>query len=132
MERIARIRQLADVSIRRACGFGLIAIVTLMFGLSGEPRLSMRAGAIGASLVALILLAKAAGARRKPYKDTEVWLMLPDGHGLPEASAQRVIGGILRDRYMWHATLAAVVALILWFAVFGWAFLDWLFRDEPG
>ncbi|MGE0734750.1 MAG: hypothetical protein AB7P50_08360 [Alphaproteobacteria bacterium] len=131
MERIARIRQLADVSIRRACGFGLIAIVTVMFGVSSDPRLSIRAGAIGASLITLVLLAKAVRARRKPYKDTEVWLMLPDGHGLPETSAQRVIGGILRERYLWHATLAAVVALVLWLVGFGWYLVDWLLREDP-
>lgn len=131
MERIARIRELADVSIRRACGFGLIAIVTGMFGVSSEPKLSLRIGAAGVSIAALVLIAKALGARRKHFKDTEVWLMLPDQHRLPDALAQRVIGAVLRERYMWHATLAAVVALIMWLCGFGWALIDWLFFDDP-
>ncbi|MGQ0677129.1 MAG: hypothetical protein ACT4N4_13725 [Rhodospirillales bacterium] len=111
-----RIRYLADVSIRRGCGFGLIAIATATVGMSSDALLALKLAAICASAMVAILLVKAIQAPIRSYKRTEVWIMLEKRHDLPEARAQQVFGSILKERYMWHATITATAAGILWLA----------------
>jgi len=111
---IDRIRHFADLSIRRGCGFGLIAIATAMTGMGHEIALAAYGGAIMAALMGAILLLKGLRAPSRAYKTTELWLLLDRRHGLPEARAQEVIGGVLRERYLWHAWIAGGVALFLW------------------
>jgi hypothetical protein len=111
---IDRIRQFADFSIRRACGFGLLAIGTAAMGLVSDMFLVAKLAAICASAMAAILLFKAMQAPNRSYKRTEVWMLLEKRHALPEAHAQQVFAGILRERYLWHATVTATGAGILW------------------
>lgn len=111
-----RIRELADISIRRGCGFGLIAIGTASVGASFDAFVAVKLAAICASAMVAILFIKAMQAPTRPYRHTEVWIMLERRHGLPEQRAQQVFGNILRERYMWHATVTATGAGILWFA----------------
>lgn len=111
-----RIRYLADLSIRRACGFGLIAIATAAVGMSSDAVLALKLSAISASAMVAILVVKALQAPSRNYKRTEVWIMLEKRHDLPEARAQQVFGNILRERYMWHATVTATAAGVLWLA----------------
>ncbi len=113
-----RIREYADISIRRACGFGFLAIATAMVGTCSEILLSAKIGATSLTLMSMILVLKAVQAPSRSYKRTEVWTMLDRRHDLPEMRAQQVFGDILRERYMWHATLAASMALLLWCATF--------------
>ena len=40
--------------------------------------------------------------------------MLEKRHDLPEGYAQRFFGNTLRNRYMWHGTLTAGAAFIMW------------------
>jgi hypothetical protein len=105
------IREACDISIRRACGFGALAIGTAMLGLSYYPLLAVRFGAILTSIMIAVLLIKALRAPWRPYRRTEAWLILGKRHGLPESRAQQVFGSTLRERYLWHATVAAAVAL---------------------
>lgn len=114
LERIDRIRRCADLSIRRACGFGLLAIATTMVGASAQAVLAFKIGAVSATLMAVILILKALEAPRRSYKRTEVWYMLDRRHGLPESRAQHVFSSVLRERYLWHATAAGMLALALW------------------
>ncbi len=109
-----RIRHLADLSIRRACGFGLLAIVTAMVGMASNMALAVKLGAICATLMGVILIIKGMRAPTLDYRRTEVWIMLDRRHDLPEGRAQQVFGNILRDRYMWHATLTAGAAVVMW------------------
>lgn len=111
---VERISTLADVSIRRGCGFGLIAVATAMVGVGHDIALAAYGGSIMVALMGAILLLKGYRAPKRRYKTTELWLLLERDHGLPEARAQEVIGGILRERYYWHARRAAVVAGVLW------------------
>lgn len=113
-----RIKYLADLSIRRGCGFGLIAIGTAAVGMSSDALLALKLAAICASAMVAILLFKAMQAPTRNYKHTEVWIMLEKRHDLPEARAQQVFGNILKERYMWHATVTATAAGVLWFATF--------------
>jgi hypothetical protein len=109
-----QIRHYADISIRRACGFGFLAIATAMVGTSSEILLSAKIGATSLTLMSMILVLKAMQAPSRSYKRTEVWIMLNHRHSLPEPRAQEVFGNILRERYMWHATVAALLAAALW------------------
>ena len=109
-----RIKEQADVSIRRGCGFGLITIATAAVGVSSDAFLAMKMAAICATSMVAILYFKAMQATSRNYKRTEVWIMLEKKHNLPEARAQQVFGTILRERYMWHATVTATAAGLLW------------------
>ena len=113
-----RIRQLADISIRRGCGFGLIAIATAAVGVSSDAYLAMRLAAICATSMAAILAVKAMQAPSRNYRRTEVYIMLEGKPSLPDGRAQRVFGEILRERYIWHATVTAAGAVVLWLVVF--------------
>lgn len=113
-----RIREYADISIRRACGFGFLAIATAMVGTCSNILLSAEIGARSLTLMTAILVLKAVRAPSRSYKRTEVWTMLNRRHDLPEDRAQQVFGNILRERYMWHATVAASIAALLWCLTF--------------
>lgn len=111
-----RIFYYADLSVRRACGFAALAIFTTMVGVSTIPMLAAKLGAAMAASVALVLLAKAINAPRKPYRNTELWILLDRRHDLPEAHAQRVLMGALRDAYLRYGRLAGWTAAVLWAA----------------
>jgi multidrug efflux pump subunit AcrB len=109
-----RISGACDISIRRACGFAVLAIFTTMVGMSYHPLVAIRVGAAAISLMTAILLVKGWRAPIRPYKQTEAWLILGKRHDLIEDRAQHTIGMILRERYYWHATASAAVALPMW------------------
>jgi hypothetical protein len=117
MERIDRIRQFAELSVRRACGFAALAIVTLMIGLSANPVIALKAGAVSSTLVGVVLFIKSLRSQQTDYRRTELWILLDRRHDLPEAHAARVITGVLRDVYLRHAELAAWVAFLFWVMV---------------
>lgn len=109
-----QIRRCAELSVGRACAFALLAISTFTFGLSGEPLLALRAGAIGLSLQAVVLWYLAQSADRVPYRRRELWLMLGRRHDLPEERAHGVISNIVRDVYLAYARRFGVPALACW------------------
>ncbi len=113
-----RIRQAADISIRRGCGFGLIAIATAAVGVSSDAFLAMKLASICVSSMAAILAVKAMQAPSRNYRRTEVFIMLEGKHGLPEPRAQQVFGSILQERYAWYATVTAGAATVLWTCTF--------------
>jgi hypothetical protein len=43
---VQELEALALLSVRRACGFGALAIATLMFGLIGTPAVAFGTGAV--------------------------------------------------------------------------------------
>ncbi|MGD9881678.1 MAG: hypothetical protein AB7F22_13315 [Reyranella sp.] len=107
------IRRCADLSVRRGCGFALIAVVTAMVGFSSEPWIAVRSGAVFVLIAAVVLFWKGWHARKRNYRHTEVWLMIEDAPALPRERLQGMIGGALADAYFDHARLAAYVALAL-------------------
>jgi hypothetical protein len=113
-----RITHYADLSIRRGCGFGFLAIATAMVGCSSEIVLAVKLGALGVTLMGVILVLKAMRAPSRRYRDTEVWYMMDQRHDLPESRAQQVFGSVLKERYLWHATLAGFTAAFLWLLTF--------------
>lgn len=105
------IKRYAELSVRRGCGFGLMAVVTAMVGFSAEPRIAVRVGAISVVIAAVILFWRGWRARARNYRHTEVWLMIEDVPALPRERLQTMIGGALADAYFAHARLAAYLAL---------------------
>lgn len=115
-----RIDHLARLSVARGCGFALIALVTMVVGLSGEMAVALSVGGVMSLMACFILLLKAANAPRDDYKSTELWLMLAP-HDRPQAGvAQRVIAVARRAALIEFALLAAclsagqLVASLLW------------------
>lgn len=114
MFEVETLRRYADLVIRRACGFGALAIVTMMVGFAGEPGLSMRCGAVLFGLMAAILVIKAGTAPRSNYRRTEIWLFLKhEPPALPPDRLQQLIGGVMADRCLWHAKVAAGIGAAL-------------------
>jgi hypothetical protein len=105
------IRRHAELSVRRGCGFALMAIVTAMVGFSSVPWIAVRAGAVFMMIAALVLFWKGWTARTRNYRHTEVWLMIEDAPALPRERLQTMIGGALADAYFAHARQAAYIAL---------------------
>lgn len=121
MHRIDRIRQFAELSVRRACGFAALAIGTLMVGLSADPMLALRGGAVSSTLLGTVLLFKALRARQTDYRRTELWILLDRRHDLPEAQAPQVISGVLSEVFMRYAEVSAWIAFLFWVLVLtGW------------
>ena len=111
-----KIRQAAFLSVQRACLFGALAIFCMMVGLSFEPRLAFKAGGAATMLMAAILAYKAHEARTKPYRKTEMWLMLPKESRPPESYAQRVSAAVLRETYLTFALWTSAIAIVMWTA----------------
>lgn len=107
------IRRCAELSVRRGCGFALMAIVTAMVGFSGEPWIAVRSGAVFVLIAAVILFWRGWRARVRNYRHTEVWLMMEDSPALPRERLQAMIGGALAEVYFSHARLAAYMALAM-------------------
>jgi hypothetical protein len=114
-----RIRELALVSIGRACLFGLLGIATFMFALLAWPGLAMRSGAVMFLVTSAILMLKAAQAPTRNYRRTEVWLLLGKQHDLPETRAQAIFGEVLRSTYVQFARITATASVSLWIADVG-------------
>lgn len=107
------IRRYADLSVRRGCGFALLAIVTAMVGFSSAPWIAVRVGAVFVLIAAAVLFLRGYAARHRNYRTTEVWLMIEDAPALPRDRLQGMIGGALAEAYFAHARIAAYVALVL-------------------
>ena len=106
------IERAAFVSIARACGFAWLGIFCIAFSLSFEPPLAAFSGGVLCLIVSLILIFYAVRARRRPYKKTELWLILPKEHRPEPAVAQQIIGGVLRDTYFRFARQAVMFSVI--------------------
>ena len=107
------IKRCAELSVRRGCGFALMAIVTAMVGFSSEPWIAIRSGAVFVLIAAAVLFWKGWTARTRNYRHTEVWLMIEDAPALPRERLQTMIGGALADVYFHHARVAAYMAIAM-------------------
>jgi hypothetical protein len=109
------IERAADHSVGRGVGFAALAVAVTMVGLIPYPALALQTGATLATLIWAVLRLKALRAPGRPYRRTEVWLMLEPRPRLAEPVLQRLIGGALQaalDRYA-KATLLAATAMLL-------------------
>jgi hypothetical protein len=107
-------REVAYVTVLRACGFGSLAIFCVMIGLSFEPRAAFQAGGFLTTLMAGILIFKAREALSKHYRRTEMWLYLPKEVRPPEAYAQWATSTVLRETYLTFAKWTSAIAITMW------------------
>ena len=106
-------RKAAFQSVARGCGFGVLAIVCVMMGMS-NPRAMFQAGGILTLMMTFILILKARYALTQNYKRTEMWLMLPKDFRPPERYAQWAASTVLRDAYFTFAQYTAIVSIAMW------------------
>jgi hypothetical protein len=90
-----------------------------MFGLSFEPALAARTGGILCAIVTAILILYGNLARNRPYKRTELWIILEKEKRPPSGVAQQIIGQALRETYLWFARQSAVISAVLLVSAFG-------------
>lgn len=120
---VETIRIYADLSIRRACGFALLAISCVMLSFSFDLVLAFRIGAVLIAILSAILYLKSLNALRRPYARTELWIMLPERPKAGKEELQRLIGSVLAERFWWHTKAAAgvsgtlaLLAALVWLA----------------
>lgn len=113
-----RLHVLAEISTARACGFAGLAILCLMVGLSSSLATTLKGGGYAALLVATVLLLMARRAPAKPYRRTELWLMLDDGERPPDALAQRLLAEARRAAFLRFAGYHAIAAALALMAAF--------------
>lgn len=106
------VRSLAYASIARGCGFAMLAIILLMLALSFDAGLSLRTGGFGLLLACVILLLKANNAIRKPYRRTEVWLMMDQRERAMAERRPTMIGASLREASLRFALIFAGGAIV--------------------
>ncbi|WP_420405579.1 hypothetical protein [Nisaea sp.] len=106
------IENAAIISVGRATGFAALAIVCIVMSLSYEPAIAARAGCILCLLASVVLFQYAVRAPTRPYRKTELWIILAKEDRPPKSVAQRVIGTILSRTYRKFAEYSMVSALI--------------------
>lgn len=106
------IENAAVISVGRATGFAALAIVCIVMALSYEPVVAARAGCFLCLIVAAILFHYAMRAPSRPYRQTELWIILAKEDRPPKTIAQKLIGSALSRTYRKFAEYAVVSALI--------------------
>lgn len=113
------LQTLADISIRRACGFAALGIGTVMLALSYDLELAFRSGAILTSIACGVIWGFAWWSPRRDVRETELWSMLAHErvHLTRGPDAPRIMalaGQVLHARLVWHGERIAVAAMGLW------------------
>lgn len=108
-----RIEYLADVIVRRGCGFALLATCMVMLGLSYDLLLCLKSGAILEALHGSVLGLFAYNAPRWNHKSTELWVLLNKGADLPPNYPPEQLLEVLRKTYLRYAEMTGVVTLAL-------------------
>lgn len=119
-----RILTVADQTIRRACAFAGLGVGFTMLALSFDMVLAFRAGAVLTTAVFAMLLWLGHRAPRADVRRTELWSVVGRGLRLSRERAQALLGSVLRERYLWHADRAALLAIGFW----AMAGATWLLR----
>jgi hypothetical protein len=116
----ARLNDMAYLSVSRACGFACLAIFCFMIGMAGYPLVALKSGAVFMMLSAGVLAVKAQRSPIKPYKHTELWVLLSPEERPDPRFAQQLIGLTLRDvflRFSGYFALAGLVCFAVAMAV---------------
>lgn len=108
-----RIEYLADITVRRGCSFVLLAICTVMLGLSYDLLLCLKSGAILQALHGSMLGLFAYNAPKWNHRSTELWVLLNKGADLPPNYPPEQLLEVLRKTYLRYAEMAGVVTLAL-------------------
>jgi hypothetical protein len=108
-----RIEYLADFAVKRGCAFALLAIGTVMLGLSYDLMLCFKSGAILQALHGSVLGIFAYNAPRWNHRSTELWTLLNKGADLPPGYPPELLLEVLRKTYIRYAEYSGIVALLL-------------------
>lgn len=108
-----RIEKLAQLSVARGCGFAAVAILTFFVGMSADLTAAIKSAGLLSLLTCLVLLIKAWSAPKRPYKHTELWVMLKPAERPQPEIAQQVIGTVLRETYLTFALHSALFSFLL-------------------
>ncbi|WP_137124817.1 hypothetical protein [Roseomonas sp. HF4] len=113
------LQTLADLSIRRACGFAALGIGTVMLALSFDLELAFRSGAVLTSIACGVIWLCAWWSPRRDVRETELWSMLAAERlhltrGPEAPRLQALAGRILHERLVWHGERVALAAMALW------------------
>ncbi|HUS98399.1 MAG TPA: hypothetical protein VMX97_16865 [Hyphomicrobiaceae bacterium] len=104
------IEDAAFTSVGRACGFAGLAVLCIILGMAFQPVAAAKAGGLLTLSISLYLVLRALRAPTRPFQLTEAWLILAKADRPPQAIAQQIIGGALREAYLWFARFAATVS----------------------
>ncbi len=107
-------RRIAYETVLRACGFGVLAIICIMTGLSFHPKLAFQTGGFLTTLMSFILILKSREALTKDYRRTEMWLYIEKDFRPPEAYAQWASATVLRDTYLTFALWTSLISIVMW------------------
>lgn len=113
---LAQLERLADLAVARGVGFAALAILMVVLGLMGDLRLALRSGAAMFALSAAVLMLKARLAPTRPYRRTELWLMLEAPPEAPGPVLQRMFGQAMRAAFERWTRRAALAAVAFWLA----------------
>ena len=108
-----RIEYLADFAVKRGCAFALLAIGTVMLGLSYDLMLCLKSGAILQALHGAVLGIFAYKAPSWNHRSTELWTLLNKGADLPPDYPPELLLEVLRKTYTRYAEYSGIVALLL-------------------
>ncbi|CAN5692115.1 hypothetical protein BH10PSE6_BH10PSE6_51800 [soil metagenome] len=108
-----RIEYLADFAVKRGCAFALLAIGTVMLGLSYDLMLCFKSGAILQALHGSVLGIFAYNAPRWNHRSTELWTLLNKGADLPPGYPPELLLEVLRKTYTRYAEYSGIIALAL-------------------
>jgi hypothetical protein len=108
-----RIEYLADFAVKRGCAFALLAIGTVMLGLSYDLMLCFKSGAILQALHGSVLGIFAYKAPSWNHRSTELWTLLNKGADLPPGYPPELLLEVLRKTYTRYAEYSGIIALLL-------------------
>lgn len=108
-----RIEYLADLVVKRGFGFALLAVATVMLGLSYDLVMCFKSGAILEALHGSVLALFAYNAPRWNHRSTELWVLLHKGADLPPDYPPALLLEVLRKTYIRYAEFCATLALVL-------------------
>ncbi|MBN8941642.1 MAG: hypothetical protein J0H01_19200 [Rhizobiales bacterium] len=114
-----RIRELAFAWAARESGLAGLGVIALMFTLAADPIIALKAGAIGFTLLAALLMFRADRAPLREPECTEVWDGLKRDERPPRAVARRLIGTANREAASTFGWYSAGTAVALWITEIG-------------
>jgi hypothetical protein len=106
-----RIEHLANSIVQRGVGFTLLAVGTVMLGLSYDLLLCFKTGAILEAIHGATLAVFAYKAPHRNHRSTELWVRLNKGADLPANYPPELLLEVLRRTYARYAELCAMAAL---------------------
>lgn len=117
------IRRQVRAAALRDLSLAVLGALALMFHFAAEPISALRAGAIGFTGAALLMIIRIARTERQDVSEGEVWNNLPAHERPPAAIACREIRRAERQVCGLYGWYASGVSLALWMLTIGGSLL---------